>query len=307
MEYSNFSFSRHTFAGIIAIVLWSSTIAFSRTLTEQLGTLTTAFYIYSLAGIIGCVSSEIVLPGSISRMFQLNRKYLFGCGSLFILYIAFLYLAIGSSVNRSQVLAVGLINYLWPGLSLLFSIPILKKRARPWLISGLVIAIAGVWIVMIAGNPSLSGDLFQVIFSANNLMPFLLAFMAAISWGLYTNFSHLWAGNDETGAVPLFLLASGLVMGGCTVFFHEVSYWTFSSIVELIYMAIFPAMTAYFLWDLAVRKGNIILIASLSYFTPLLSTLFSIFILKISPDINLWAGTIMVVIGATICKFSIAE
>lgn len=306
MKYTTNS-SRHTIAGIIAIGLWSSTIAFSRTLTEQLGTLTTAFWIYCLAGIVGCVSTEILMPKNTARMLRLNRKYLLGCGSLFILYIAALYLAIGTSVNRSQVLAVGLINYLWPGLSLLFSIPILKKKARSWLIAGLAIAISGVWIVMIAGNPLPSDTSLKAIFFANNIVPYLLALIAAISWALYTNLSRLWAGNDDTGAVPLFLLASGLIMGGCTVLLPERSHWSISTIVELLYMAIFPAMMAYILWDTAVRKGNIILIASLSYLTPLLSTLISILVLQITPDVNLWIGTLMVVFGATISKASLPD
>jgi hypothetical protein len=64
---------------------------------------------------------------------RLPKRYLFGCGALFVSYEVALYLAVGLSVSDQQVLVVGLINYLWPALILLTAIPILRYRARPWL------------------------------------------------------------------------------------------------------------------------------------------------------------------------------
>jgi hypothetical protein len=38
------------------------------------------------------------------------------------------------------------------------------------------------------------------------------------------------------------------------------------------------------LWDVAMRKGNLLLVAAMSYFTPLFSTMLSCANLKVSPD-----------------------
>jgi len=82
-----------TILGILAILFWGTTIAFSRSLTEQLGPLTTASWIYLLSGIWSCVYL-ISKPGRIKKTFQLPILYLIGCGTLFIFYMVLL------AVNR---------------------------------------------------------------------------------------------------------------------------------------------------------------------------------------------------------------
>ena len=294
---------RYSLLGLVAILLWSTTIAFSRSLTEQLGTLTAAFWIYTLAGLLGMLMAILQPGGSWRKMFSLPRSYLWGCGALFVIYIAALYLAVGSASNRTQVIAVGLLNYLWPGLSLAFSVPILKRKASPWLAAGIVLALAGVWLATTAGSSD--SDNALAFISAGSLLPYSLALLAAASWGLYSNLSRRWGGEEEGGAVPLFLLASGLLLGILRLASPETSTWSTSALLELGYMALLPGMLAYVLWDVAVRKGNLILVASLSYLTPLLSTLFTILVLGVQPGPGLWIGALMVVAGALVCKQSI--
>jgi drug/metabolite transporter (DMT)-like permease len=294
---------RSTLLGLVAILLWSTTIAFSRTLTEQLGTFTAAAFIYTLAGLVGLLYTGL-RPGALSGLRHLPRLYLFGCGALFVAYIATLYLAIGTSATRVQVLVVGLINYLWPGLSLVFSIPILGRRARPALPLGILLAFAGIWIAT-TGADSLS--ILAIKQEQQNLLPYGLALFAAVCWGLYSNLSRRWAGENDGGAVPLFLLASGILLGAFRLFSPEITHWSPAASFELAYMAILPGMLAYVLWDIAVRKGEIILVASLSYLTPLLSTVFSTIILNVQPGVSLWLGAVLVIIGAVLCKVSIVE
>lgn len=294
---------RSSMLGLLAILLWSTTIAFSRSLTEQLGTLTAATLIYTIAGVVGLMYTGLQ-PGAFARMLRLPRLYLLGCGILFVAYIAALYLAIGSSTTRVQVLVVGLINYLWPGLSLVFSIPILGRRARPTLALGILLAFAGVWLAT-TGDQTLSVQ--AMLQDRQNLLPYGLALLAAICWGLYSNLSRRWAGDNDGGAVPVFLLASGLLLGAFRLFNPEVTHWSLPAAIQLVYMAIFPGMLAYVLWDIAVRKGEIILVASLSYLTPLLSTIFSTIVLRVQPGIALWLGAVLVIVGAVLCKFSIRD
>lgn len=294
---------RSTFPGVIAIMLWSTTIAFSRSLTEQLGSLTAATLIYILAGLIGILYA-ISRPGWAAALRKLSIRYLFGCGSLFIIYIVCLYLAIGSASTRAEVLAVGLINYLWPGLSLVFSIPILGNRSKALLPVGLTIALVGTWLAMSnADNLKIS----EFVLTSSSPIPYLLALIAAISWALYSNLSRKWAQGQDAGGVPLFLLASGLFLGIIRVFFLETTQWTAQTCIELIYMAVFPGMLAYVFWDVAIRKGKIILITTLSYLTPLLSTLTSAIVLKVAPGPSLWIGAILVFAGAVLCKVSVIE
>jgi drug/metabolite transporter (DMT)-like permease len=294
---------RSTILGVIAILFWSTTIAFSRSLTEQLGTFTASSLIYLTAGLIG-IGYSALRPGWFSSLRSLPTIYIAGCGGLFVLYIVCLYLAIGYAATRSDVLAVGLINYLWPGLSLVFSIPILGKRGSIFLPLGILIALSGIWLAT-AGTQSMpAGGFFS---SIGSIAPYLLALVAAIAWGLYTNFSRKWAGDHDEGAVPLFLLASGAFLACIRIFYPETTTWTVQAGFQLAYMALFPGMLAYVFWDLAVRKGNIILLASLSYITPLLSTMISAVLLKTLPGPMVWLGSVLVIAGAVICKLSVSD
>jgi drug/metabolite transporter (DMT)-like permease len=287
--------------GIIAILLWSTTIAFSRSLTEQLGTFTAAGLIYILAGLIGLGYAGL-RKDTLSKIWKLPKKYLLGCGALFVAYNLLLYLAIGLASSRVQVVLVGLLNYLWPGLSLLFSIPILGRHARASLPLGILLALAGVWL---AGGSELTPSV--LLSESGGMLPYTLAFGAATCWGLYSNLSRRWAAGSNGDGTPLFLFASGVLLALPLLFTPEVQQWTLRTGIELMYMAVFPGMLAYALYDFAVRNGEIVLVASASYLTPLLSTMVSVLVLNVQPGPFIWLGTGLVITGAVICKFSIAE
>lgn len=293
---------RSTLLGIAAILLWSTTIAFSRNLTEQLGTLTAGASIYTIAGGIGLLVTGLK-RGELKAMLRLPPLYLYGCGALFAAYIGTFYLAVGLAATHTQVLAVGLINYLWPALSLVFSIPILQRRPKPLLPVGIIVALLGLWFSTTGGvlpDPAAPGD-------GVTLLPYLLALVAAVCWGLYSNLSRRWAGGGDGGGVPIFLLTSGLLLGLARLFTPEISHWSIQVGIELFYMALFPGMLAYVFWDAAVRRGAIITLAALSYMTPLISTIVSALVLGVQPGAATWIGAGMLIVGAIICKQSIIE
>ena len=294
--------SRGTVQGILALIFWGSSIAFTRSLTEKLGTLTSGSYIFLLAGSLFC--AYLVVSGRLQRVLRLSRAYLFGCGALFVVYIASLYVAIGTATGRLQVLEVGLVNYLWPSLTLVIAIPILRRKARFTLIPGCLLGFGGVLFASAQFGESwttFAGNL------GSNWSPYMLALVAAVCWALYSNLTRRWAREAESGAVPLFLLASGLVLLGLRVLYPERTEWTSQSILELAYLTLFSSILAYAFWDAAMRRGNATLVASLSYLTPLLSVVIGSIYLGVGPGWNLWIGCLLVIVGSVTCKLSIKD
>ncbi|POF56689.1 EamA family transporter, partial [Vibrio vulnificus] len=57
----------------------------------------------------------------------------------------------------------------------------------------------------------------------------------------------------------------------------------------------------YALWNVAIVGGNMVLLATMSYFTPILSSLFSSMILAVSLPSTFWQGVAMVTIGSLTC------
>ena len=62
------------------------------------------------------------------------------------------------------------------------------------------------------------------------------------------------------------------------------------------------AMAAgYALWNIGVLRGNLTLLATASYFTPVLSTLFAALWLSTRLTMAFWQGVLMVTAGSLLC------
>jgi drug/metabolite transporter (DMT)-like permease len=292
-----------TGAGFAAIILWATTIAVGRSVTEQIGPLTTGALVYLVGGLLGSV--YLLARGRFLFTFRtLSKRYLIGCGSLFVLNMLGMYLAIGLAADRAQVLEVGLVNYLWPMLTMVASVVLLRLRATVFLIPGALAATAGIFLT-VTQSSSVTWESFQRNV-ADNQVAYGAALMAAITWALYSVLSRKWAANDEGEAVPIFMLATGVILGVARLLHPEEARWTISCVADLAYLATGPNL-AYFLWEHAMRKGDIVLVTSASYFTPFLSTLISCAYLGVTAGMQLWAGCGLIIAGAAICKWAVRE
>jgi drug/metabolite transporter (DMT)-like permease len=293
----------YTSLGIAALVLWSTTVALGRSLGEQLGPLTSASVIYLLGGVLGCVHLVLARQG-IAAIRSMRVRYLLGCGGLFALYMACLYGGLGLATTRHQAMQVGLLNYLWPMLTLLLSVPILKMRATALLVPGALIATAGVFLGTMPRGASGLQIAQAGVFA--HYLPYLLGIAAAISWALYSTLSRRWAGHSRGGAVPIFMLGTGVLLAVARLVSAEHPNWTGRAVRELLFLAISTNL-AYAFWEQAMRRGDLVFVAACSYLTPLLSTGVSSLYLGVVPGIRLWIGCLLVILGATTCKLALRE
>lgn len=294
---------KYTLAGFAAILLWSTAVAFARRVSEALGPLTAVAAIYLTGGVFGLLVQSRQ-PDFRQTLRNLNWRYLLGCGSLFVIYMASFYLALGRAQTRQQVLEVGLLNYLWPMLTLLLAVPLLHLRARIWLLPGALLATAGAFLALIPAT-SFNGISLQHNFQGN-FLPYGFGLIAAISWALYSVLSRKWGRQIQSGGVFLFMFLTGLLLGIARLFFPEVSTLNFRVGLELVYLIVGTNL-AYYFWEISMRKGDWALVVSVSWFTPLLSTLVSVLYLGVSAGWKLWIAAGLIVAGAIICKKSVNE
>jgi drug/metabolite transporter (DMT)-like permease len=285
-----------TASGLAAIVLWSATFAFARSLSEHIGPLTAGACTYLLGGAV-CLL-RLWWPGKAGGdRPKLSLRYLLGCGSLFVVYTAAIYLAVGLAKDRGQVLEVALVNYLWPALTVLFSLPLLGKKASVWLLPGTALALGGVWLVMTQGADTSWHSFGRHL--QGNPVAYGLALLAAVSWGAYSSLARRWSGPGSEGAVEWFMVATGVVLLAIRFLTTEPTDWTARCVSEIAGLAAVTT-AAYVLWDVSMRKGNMLLVVACSYFTPLLSTLVSCAYLRVSPSPKLWIGCLLLVVGSLV-------
>jgi drug/metabolite transporter (DMT)-like permease len=51
-------------------------------------------------------------------------------------------------------------------------------------------------------------------------------------------------------------------------------------------------------WDIAMREGDLVLVASCSYLTPFFSTVVSCIYLRVWPGPSLWLGCLLIIAGS---------
>ena len=111
---------------------------------------------------------------------------------------------------------------------------------------------------------------------------------------------------EARGAVELFILVTGLAFLLLLWLTGEGRVWTWRAGFEVTFMGLATAL-AYILWDLAMRKGDIVFVAACSNFTPFLSTLLSCLYLRVAAGISLWLGCGLIVAGTLLSWRSVSD
>ncbi|MBW1212042.1 aromatic amino acid DMT transporter YddG [Pantoea allii] len=283
---------RATLVGLSAILLWSTTIGLLRSVSEAFGPTGGAALIYSTTAVLLCLTRGVPNPRN------MPGRYLLTGGVLFVGYEICLALAVGLARDRHQSLEMGMINYLWPCLTIVLAIPFNQQRFRLWLWPGLLLSLSGIIWVMKGANGNVTGQMVQNI--ASNPTAYLLAFIAAIAWALYNNITRRYARGSN--GVTLFFMVTALALWLKFALFtqHETLQFSVTAAAEVLFMGASTAV-AYSAWNYGIQHGNLTLLATASYFTPVLSALLASLWLGLTPPISFWQGVAMITAGSLIC------
>lgn len=266
-------------------------MALSRSVSEQLGPIGGAASIYTVS------SMMLILVMGLPKLSRFSKSYLLIGGAMFVCYEIFLSLALGMANSRHQAIEMAVINYLWPALTVLFAVWLNKTKTN-WLVyPSILLAFYGVaW--SISGDEGLS--ISQITANvATNPVTYAMAFFGAIIWALYCNYTQRVAKGEN--AIVLFFIATAIALWVKYALSDETEMvMTTSAAIDLM-LAGAVMGAGYALWNIAILGGNMVLLATMSYFTPIFSTLFSSAILGISLTATFWQGVVMVTIGSLAC------
>ena len=123
-----------------------------RGVSEGLGPVGGAAAIYSLSGLL------LIFTVGFPRIRQIPKGYLLAGSLLFVSYEICLALSLGYAATRHQAIEVGMVNYLWPSLTIAFAILFNGQKSTLWVIPGLLVSLLGVcWVL--GGENGLQVDL----------------------------------------------------------------------------------------------------------------------------------------------------
>ena len=219
---------------------------------------------FLLTGLALCVGGLLALPLS---GFELGRwrvplpTLALGVGGLFgFHFLLFMALRLAPPVQAN------LVNYLWPLCMVLLS---------PWLLPGMrlqavhiaaaLLGFAGAALVIL-GDPAGAGQQ-----AGGWSWGYLLALMSALVWAGYSLLTRR-VPHFPTAAIGGFALVSGLLSLVCHAWLEPAVALTGRDMLLIGALGLGPMGAAFFLWDMALKRGDTRQIGILSYLTPLAST-----------------------------------
>lgn len=280
-----------TLVGLSAIVLWSSMAGLVRCVAQEVGPVCGAAIIYSLGAVLLYVT--VGLP----RLSLLPRRYLYIGGLLFAVYEISYSLALGYAADSMQTIEVSMVNYLWPSLIILFAIVFDHQKSTLLVIPGLLLSFAGISRV-IAGDSGLDFARMAANIGSNPLS-YCLALNGAVLWALYCTVTKRIS--EGKNAVTLFFAITAVILW-IRFFSGEIPPMRFSG-PALAYsvMASVALAFGYAAWNIGILHGNATLLATASYFTPVLSAALSAFLLDTQLSVAFWKGALLVCAGSLLC------
>ena len=286
-----------TLIGLIAIVLWSAIVGLIRSVSDHLGPTGGAAMLYSVASCFLLLTVGGARPREL-RAFP--RRYLLWGSVLFVAYELCLALSIGYAHTAQQAIEVGMVNYLWPSLTILFAILFNGQKSSWLVIPGLILALLGVgWVL--GGEHGLQPD--EIISNViSSPLSYLLAFVGAFIWAAYCTVTAKYARGKN--AITLFVLLTALTLW-LKFLASDQPPMLFSWPVVIKLMTVSVALgLAYAAWNVGILHGNVSLLAAASYFTPVLSSALAAILLSAALSWSFWQGAGMVCLGSLLCWYA---
>ncbi|MFO1303344.1 MAG: DMT family transporter [Burkholderiales bacterium] len=265
-----------------AILLWSTLAALGLALSHLPPFLLT-----------GCALLLGSLPGALRyREWRVPLPTLaLGVGGLFgFHFLLFLALRLAPPVEAN------LVNYLWPLLIVVLT-PVLLPG---WTLTtrhvvAAVTGLAGAGLAIGVATP---------VLDARATAGFALATGSALTWACYSLLVRR-VPPFSSWAIGGFALASGLLALACHALFEARATFLPGDAWKLAALGLGPMGAAFYLWDVAMKRGDPRVIGTLAYATPVLSTLLLLLVTSRPPTWSLAAATALIV-GAAILAVTAA-
>ncbi|MHA3084452.1 aromatic amino acid DMT transporter YddG [Acinetobacter sp. ANC 5383] len=283
-----------TVIGLIAVFLWSSIVGLIRSVSDSLGATGGAAMIYSVASVF------LLLSVGFPKIWEFPKRYLIWGSVLFVSYEVCLALSIGYANTHRQAIEVGIVNYLWPALTMVAAILFNHQKSNLLIIPGFIIAISGIcWVL--GGDQGL--DLPSMLHNIqDNPLSYGLAFIGALIWSGYCTVTARIA-NGKNGVTLFFMLTASILWLKYFILAAEPIHFSASAIVYLVLAAAAMGF-GYAAWNVGILHGNITILAGASYFIPVLSSALAAVVLHTPLSLAFWQGAAMVCAGSVLCWFA---
>lgn len=283
--------AKATAVGLMAPVLWGMSVGLVRTVTVDAGIAGGVCLMNLIAAVL------LMFVFGIPKFSDYPKKYLlFGLTAALLCELCFP-ISMGLCQNPRETIEVGMVNYAWPCLTVLFAILFNGQTSRWWIVLGLVTAFIGMAMVL-SGEGGL--NLAEIALNVGkNPAPYILAFTGAVAWATYCSITR--GIGIKKNPVVLIFLGNTLVYGTLYLSGFGARFVFSYEAVKACLIAGCVMASGYAVWNIGIISGKMTVLAIASYFTPVLSCLFASVYLNQPLTLSFFKGVGLVVAGSLVC------
>ncbi|SEO83497.1 DMT family transporter [Paenibacillus sp. OV219] len=252
----------------ILLLLWGSVAAISKLVLGQLDSYQLLFYMNGV-GVLSFLVIALFRRGKLKALSVWRSKQLLlltACG-LFVFLYDFLYL---EALTRVPAVEASMLNYLFPIFIVLFAIPFHKERMNRYKLIAVLMGFMGTVLLTTKGD-------FTAL-RLTNLTGDLLAVLAAISWGLFTNLVKI--NKQDMLLSTLYMTVISFVLSAFGMFvLSEPALPHLTDFAGVFWLSMCNIVLGFFLYIQALRYSTASLVASFTFFTPFITLLFIMLLL----------------------------
>lgn len=248
-----------TFIGSISILLWGTLALLTKLTGGQVPPFQMMAMTFTVAFMLMSIRWWIQGHTGLRFIRQSPQAWCLGIGGLFGYHFAYF-----KAMTLAPAIEVSLLAYLWPLLIVLLSSFLPGESFKLRYVVGAIVALVGCWLLIGINSNDFTWEYAE---------GYLMALMCALIWSSYSVLSRLGQA-VPTDAVGWFCGVTALLAFICHLLWEE-TLWPSDTIAWLciLGLGLGPVGLAFFTWDYGVKHGNIQLLGTLAYSTPLISVI----------------------------------
>lgn len=274
-----------TLAGLVAVVIWSTLTLFTAA-SGQVPPFQLTAMAFFIAGLIGLLS-WVRRPHAAAALRQPWPAWALGVSGLFGYHFFYF-----TAIRNAPPVEASLVNYLWPLLIVVFSAALPGEKLRAHHIVGAALGLFGTALIVTGGE--------GLALKVDYLPGYAAAFVAALLWSSYSVISRRFSA-VPSDAVTGFCFATSALSAVCHLLL-ETTVWPATTLqwLAVIGLGLGPVGGAFYIWDHAVKHGDIQIVGASAYGAPLMSTLLLIALGYGAFTLPVAAATLLITLGAMI-------
>lgn len=247
----------------VAILFWS-TMSSAFKLTLNYIDATNLLFFASVTSLL-ILFLILLFTKQLSQLKEIRLKSILNSAFLGALNPFAYYLILFEAYNILKAQIAGTLNYFWPIVLVILSIPILKQKISYKSLIAIFISFFGIVIISTEGNLK--------SLESNNLLGIALAVGSALFWALY------WIYNvkDQRSEIPKLFL--NFLFGTIYIFLYIIIFKNFTvpsenAIIGSLYIGLFEMGLTYIFWLKALKLSiNTAKVSNLVYLSPFIALL----------------------------------